>query len=76
MTLWVMVHLKGYPASGAELTDWQIGLIYEIAMHFSEEGLRRNYWEQKKSIVNVDDSEMLNLGYTREEIARIKGQKK
>jgi len=59
-----------------ELTDWQIGLIYEAAMQFPEEWMRKNFFEQKKSVANLDDRDMLDMGYSREDIARIKGYEK
>jgi hypothetical protein len=59
-----------------ELNDWQIGLIYEMAMQYPEEWVRSSFFEQKKSVSNLDDRDMLDLGYSREEIARIKGGKK
>ena len=76
MTLWVAAHLGVSPASetiGA-LDDWQIGLIYETAMNYPLEGLRKGYHDRKKSPANFDDGDMLDLGYSLEEIAAIKGK--
>jgi len=55
------------------LDGWQMGLIYEAAMCFPIEGLRRAYRERKKSPANFDDGDLLELGYSRPEIAEIKG---
>jgi len=65
------------PASKAfqKLSDWQIGLIYETAMNYSIEGLRKCYFDNKKSMSNFDDDDLLDMGYTEEEIAVIKGDK-
>ena len=69
------VHLRASPASRAirRLDDWQIGLIYETAMCYPAEALRKCYFDQKKSIVNFDDEDILDMGYTLEEIAQMKG---
>lgn len=56
------------------LDDWQVGLIYEIAMNYPIQGLRKSYFDSKKSVANIDDEEMLDMGYTMEEIAGIKGR--
>jgi len=64
------------PASRAvqRLDDWQVGLIYETAMNYPVDGLRRCYFDSKKSVGNFEDDDMLDLGYTPEEIAAIKGK--
>jgi len=69
--------LKASPASRTirELDSWQIGLIYEMAMNYPIEGLRRHYFEDKKSVGNFEGNDLLDMGYTREEIAQIKGGK-
>lgn len=56
------------------LDDWQVGLIYEMAMNYPLEGLRKSYFEQKKSTANFDDAAILDMGYSPEEIALIKGK--
>jgi hypothetical protein len=58
-----------------KLNQWQIGLIYEMAMNYPIEGLRKCYFEEIKSVNNFEDSDLLDLGYTPEEIAQIKGGK-
>ena len=65
------------PASNSisELNDWQIGLIYETAMNFPVEGLRKCYFDAKKSEITFEDQDMLDMGYTLEDIAEIKGTK-
>ena len=56
------------------LDDWQIGLIYEAAMNFPVEGLRKCYFDRRKSASNFDDGDLYDMGYSPEEIAAIKGQ--
>jgi hypothetical protein len=70
------VHLRASPASRAiqKLDDWQIGLIYETAMNYPVEWLRKSYFEQKKSVNNFDDEDLADLGYSPEDIAQIKGR--
>ena len=77
MTLWTAVHLGVSPASKtiSDLSEWQLGLIYETAMNFSIESMRHGYYESKKSVTNLDDADILDMGYTPEEIAAIKGYK-
>ncbi len=76
MTLWTAEHLGVSPASETirALDGWQIGLIYEIAMNYPIDGLRRSYYDRKTSTENFDDSDLAELGYTQEEIARIKSR--
>jgi hypothetical protein len=76
MTLWTAVHLGASPASSTirALDEWQISLMYEVAMSYPIEGLRKSYFDRKKSIENVPDEEFLDLGYTLEEIAQMKGK--
>jgi hypothetical protein len=76
MALWTAVHLGVSPTSRTiqSLNDWQIGLIYETAMNYPVDGLRRCYLERKKSASNFDDDDLLDMGYSPEEIAEIKGQ--
>ena len=63
------------PASNSirSLSDWQIGLIYETAMNYPVEGLRKCYFDTKKSTSNFEDDDLLDMGYSLEEIAAIKG---
>jgi hypothetical protein len=56
------------------LDGWQTGLIYETAMNYPVEGLRRCYFDRKKSISNFDDADLIKAGYSPEEIAQIKGK--
>jgi hypothetical protein len=44
-------------------------------MNYPLEGLRRCYFERKKSVDNIDDGDMLDMDYSPDEIARIKGKK-
>jgi hypothetical protein len=76
MTLWAAVYLGVSPASRTiqNLDDWQIGLIYETAMNYPVDGLRRAYFDRKKSVSNIDDDDMLDLDYSPDEISAIKGQ--
>ena len=75
MRLWTAVHLGASPASKAirRLDDWQVGLLYEVAMGYPVESLRKSYWERKKSVSNFADDDLLDMGYTLDEIVRIKG---
>ena len=76
MTLWAAVHLGVSPASRSirDLSDWQIGLIYETAMNYPVDGLRRSYFDAKKSTSNFEDDDLLDMGYSPEEITVIKGK--
>ena len=75
MTLWTAVHLGVSPASRtiSRLDDWLTGLIYETAMGYPVEGLRKSYFDRKKSSASFDDDDLLEMGYSHEEIAAIKG---
>jgi hypothetical protein len=44
--------------------------MYEFAMSYSTEGLRKSFWEYKDSVSNIDKSALLDpdMGYTEEEI--------
>ncbi len=77
MRLWTAEHLGVSPASKTihALDEWQIGLIYEVAMSYPIEGLRRSFFERKKSVEAVDDEDLLELGLSLEVIAEIKGHK-
>ena len=67
------------PASNSirRLNDWQKTLIYETAMSYPVEGLRKSYFDAKKSTANIDDDILLDpdMGYTQEEIDAIKGKR-
>jgi len=63
------------PTELKDLDEWQIGLIYETAMNFPVDGLRRSYFEAKKSVTNFDNTDLLDMGYSPEEFAEIKGNK-
>jgi hypothetical protein len=54
------------------LDDWQIGLIYEVAMNYPIEGMRQSYWKRMNQASNFDDDDLADLGYSPEEIAEIK----
>jgi hypothetical protein len=43
-------------------------------MSFPLEGLRRCFLERKKSTSNFDDDDILDMDYSPEEIAEIKGK--
>ena len=55
------------------LDEWQIGLIYETAMNYPVDGLRRCYFDRKKSAANFDDDDLFDMGYSPDENAEIKG---
>jgi hypothetical protein len=42
-------------------------------MNYPVEWLRKSYFDQKKSVSNFDDEDLLDLGYSPEDIAQIKG---
>ena len=58
------------------LNEWQIGLMYEVAMCYPIEGLRRSFFERKESVESVDDDDLLELGLSPDVIAQIKGKGK
>ena len=70
MVVWTAVHLGHSPTSKTiqDIDSWLIGLIYETAMCYPVEGLRRSYFQRKKSISNFDDEDLLEAGYSPEEI--------
>ena len=72
------MHLGVSPASKAiqALDEWQIGLMYEIAMNFPVEGLRKSYLDrkEKEAVENIDDEDLAELGLSQSEIDRIKGK--
>ena len=74
--MWTAVHLGISPTCQTirTLDDWQKGLIYETAMSYPIEGMRHSYFERKKSISNFDVDDLLDAGYSMEEIAAIKGK--
>jgi hypothetical protein len=76
MTLWTAAHLGVSPASRTiqNLDEWQVGLLYEVAMNFPVEGLRRSYFERQRSVQNIEDDDIAEMGYTQDEIDRIKGK--
>jgi ethanolamine ammonia-lyase large subunit len=75
MRLWTAVHLGISPTATKKINDWQIGLIYEMAMSYPIDGLREWYFKDKKSVSHVDEDKLKELGYTPEMIAKIKGKK-
>jgi hypothetical protein len=52
-----------------------MGLIYETAMNYPLEGLRKCYFERKKSVDNLNDGDILDMDYSPDEIAEIKRMK-
>ena len=75
--LWTAGHLGISPASNSirKLGDWQIGLLYETIMNYPVEGLRKCYFDAKKSTNNFEDDDLFDLGYSQEDIAAMKGKK-
>jgi hypothetical protein len=43
-------------------------------MNYPLDGMRKSYFERKKSADNFDDDDILDMGYSPEEIALIKGK--
>ena len=74
MALWTAGRLGVSPASRVirELDDWQMGLVYEAAMSYPLDGLRRAFRERLKSPANFDEEDLLDMGYSRGEIAAIR----
>jgi len=54
-----------------------MGLIYEMAVNYPIEGVRKAYLEDRKSVSNFSDADLMDddMGYTPKEIAKIKGAK-
>ena len=71
-----MAHLGISPASRAarNLDDWQAGLIYETVMNYPVEGLRKCYFDRKKSTANFEDEDLFDMGYSPDEFEAIKGK--
>jgi len=71
--------LRVSPASRTirNLDSWQMGLIYEMAVNYPIEGVRKAYLEDRKSVSNFSDADLMDddMGYTPKEIAKIKGAK-
>jgi hypothetical protein len=44
-------------------------------MNYPLEGLRKCYFDRKKSVDNIDDDDLFDMDYSPEEIAAIKGKK-
>jgi predicted enzyme involved in methoxymalonyl-ACP biosynthesis len=68
-----MVHLRAFPAnfqSARGLDSWLINLVFETAMEYPIESVRKAYHEEKrKSFVgDFDDSDLIEAGYTPEEL--------
>jgi len=76
MTLWTAEHLGVSPTSQQirDLDYWQIRLIYETAMCFPLEGLRKAFHERKMSPPDFKDEDLLEAGYSPEEFADIRGE--
>jgi hypothetical protein len=76
LTLWTAAHLGLSPTSRTiqSLEDWHIGLLYETAMNYTVEELRKCYFDRKKSVSNFDSDAILDAGYSPDEIAAIKGK--
>ncbi|MCL2556849.1 MAG: hypothetical protein FWE09_00055 [Treponema sp.] len=56
------------------LDEWQMGLIYETAMRYPIEALRRGFAERERSTAAFDDADLIEMGYSGEEIVAIKGK--
>jgi hypothetical protein len=74
--MWTAEHLGVSPASKTirALDEWQRGLIYEVAMSYPIEGLRKSFFERKESVESADDDDLLDLGLSPDIIAQIKGK--
>jgi hypothetical protein len=46
-----------------------------MAMNFPVESLRKCYLEYKNSTSNFDDDDVLDMGYSPEQLAEIKGKR-
>jgi len=56
--------------SARGLDSWLINLIFEMAMEYPIESVRHAYYEEKKKsfMGGFDDSELIEAGYTPEEL--------
>jgi hypothetical protein len=43
-------------------------------MNYPLEGLRRSYYDRKKSVSNFENDDLLDMGYSPDEITEIKGK--
>jgi hypothetical protein len=70
-------HLKVLPNSTKfrDLNDRQIGLVYEFAMNYTDDILRTSYWKHRDSVRSIDDSDLADIGWSKEEIAGMKGER-
>ena len=76
MRLWIAGYLGVSPASREieALDDWQINVLYEVVMSFPTQGLRKQYFDNKKTISNTfDTQDLIDAGYTLEQIKEING---
>jgi hypothetical protein len=48
--------------------------MYEVAMSYPIEGLRKSFFERRNSVESADDEDLLDLGLSPEIIAQIKGK--
>lgn len=53
-----------------ELSDWQLEVLYEYAMTYTNDELR-DAFRQSKQAVDVDEDELRDLGYKEDEIQRM-----
>jgi hypothetical protein len=49
--------------------------MYEVAMSYPIEGLRKSFFERRNSVESADDDDLLELGLSPDAIAQIKGTK-
>jgi hypothetical protein len=56
------------------LDEWQLGLMYEAAMSYPIEGMRKSFFERKESVESADDDDLLDLGLSPDIISQIKGK--
>jgi hypothetical protein len=50
--------------------------MYEVAMSYPIEGLRKSFFDRRNSVESVDDDDLLELGLSPDAIAQIKGIKR
>jgi hypothetical protein len=48
--------------------------MYEAAMSYPIEGMRKSFFERKESVESADDDDLLDLGLSPDIISQIKGK--
>lgn len=71
-TLWIMDYLKVCPDPQAITDPDFINIVYEFAMNYTTESLRKSYIENKKrEMEKVTRDELRELGYDEEDLTDV-----